>query len=64
MIFEVKHILPEDSPAKTGCMAGSCSFTINWQGPMRPCVVLSEPSVSVFEHDFAKAWEQTNKTVS
>ena len=25
------------------CMAGQCSFTINWQGEMRPCVILSEP---------------------
>lgn len=64
MIFEVEHILPEDGPGKVGCMAGSCSFTINWQGLMRPCVVLSEPSVSVFEHGFAKAWEQTHQTVS
>lgn len=64
MIFEVEHILPEEGPGKVGCMAGSCSFTINWQGLMRPCVVLSEPSVSVFEHGFAKAWEQTHKAVS
>ena len=64
MIFEVEHILPEDGPGKVGCMAGSCSFTINWQGLMRPCVVLNQPSVSVFEHGFAKAWEQTHQTVS
>lgn len=64
MIFEVEHILPEEGPGKVGCMAGSCSFTINWQGLMRPCVVLSEPSVSVFEHGFARAWEQTHKAVS
>lgn len=40
------------------CLAGNCSFTINWQGQMRPCVILSEPSVSVFEKDFAAAWEE------
>ena len=32
--------------------AGNCSFTLNWQGHMRPCVVLSTPSVSVFEEGF------------
>lgn len=63
-IFEVEHILPEDGPGKVSCLAGNCSFTINWQGLMRPCVVLSEPSVSVFEYGFAKAWEQTHKAVS
>lgn len=40
------------------CMAGSCSFTINWQGFMRPCVVLTEPSVSVFEKGFTEAWKE------
>lgn len=47
------------------CYAGNCSFTINWQGEMRPCVVMSEPSVSVFEIGFEKAWnyivEETSK---
>lgn len=39
------------------CLAGNCSFTVNWQGEMRPCVTLSEPSVSVFEIGFQRAWE-------
>lgn len=40
------------------CLAGNCSFTINWQGEMRPCVVMSEPSVSVFETGFDAAWKE------
>lgn len=40
------------------CLAGNCSFTINWQGQMRPCVVMSSPSSSVFEKGFAAAWEE------
>lgn len=40
------------------CLAGNCSFTINWQGEMRPCVVMSEPSVSVFEKGFSEAWKE------
>jgi radical SAM protein with 4Fe4S-binding SPASM domain len=40
------------------CLAGNCSFTVNWQGLMRPCVVLSEPSASVFEKGFAQAWTE------
>ena len=39
------------------CYAGNCSFTINWQGEMRPCVVMSEPSASVFDVGFEKAWK-------
>lgn len=47
------------------CFAGKCSFTINWQGEMRPCVILSKPAVSVFEVGFENAWkyitEETDK---
>ena len=63
-IFEVEHILPEEGPGKVRCYAGSSSFTINWQGMMRPCVILSEPSFSVFEHGFAKAWDMIHTAVS
>lgn len=59
---------PEPAEAKPGhisCMAGQCSFTINWQGEMRPCVILTEPAISVFEVGFEAAWkyivEETRK---
>ena len=55
----------EARPGHISCMAGQCSFTINWQGEMRPCVILSEPAVSVFEVGFEAAWkyivEETDK---
>lgn len=55
----------EDKPGHISCMAGRCSFTINWQGEMRPCVILSEPAVSVFAVGFEAAWkcivEETGK---
>ena len=55
----------ESKPGHIACMAGRCSFTINWQGEMRPCVILSEPAVSVFEVGFESAWkyivEETEK---
>lgn len=63
-----RAVHPEPAEAKPGhmsCMAGQCSFTINWQGEMRPCVILSEPAVSVFEVGFKEAWkyivEETHK---
>lgn len=40
------------------CMAGNCSFTINWQGLMRPCVMLDAPSVPVFGNSFLECWKQ------
>ena len=59
---------PEPAEAKPGhmsCMAGQCSFTINWQGEMRPCVILTEPAITVFEVGFEAAWkyivEETHK---
>ena len=56
-VFEVEHILPDEGPHKMSCYAGSCSFTINWQGNMRPCVILGRPEISVFEHSFQEAWD-------
>lgn len=65
-IYQADHPEPvEEKPGHMACMAGQCSFTINWQGEMRPCVILSEPAVSVFEVGFQAAWEylveETNK---
>lgn len=40
-----------------GCMAGNCSFTINWKGEMQPCVMLTSPSANVFEVGFDAAWK-------
>ena len=39
-------------------MAGKCSFAVNWQGEMRPCVTLNAPSVPVFELGFEAAWQE------
>lgn len=65
-IYQADHPEPvEEKPGHMACMAGQCSFTINWQGEMRPCVILSEPAVSVFATGFQAAWEylveETNK---
>lgn len=65
-VYRADHPEPaEVKPGHMSCMAGRCSFTINWQGEMRPCVILSEPAVSVFEFGFEAAWkyivEETDK---
>ena len=55
----------KEAPVQMACMAGRCSFTINWQGEMRPCVILNKPAFSVFELGFEEAWkwivEETGK---
>ena len=45
-------------PFGFGCKAGTCSFAINWQGHMRPCVLLSEPEVDVLAKGFLPAWDE------
>ena len=55
-IWEEVHILPDEGPAKMHCRAGKCSYTINWQGEMRPCVVMSAPAANVLEVGFDAAW--------
>ena len=40
------------------CMAGVCSFTVNWKGHLQPCVIMDHPYVSVFEEGFKAAWDK------
>lgn len=46
-------------PSPMRCRAGRSSFAVNWQGMMRPCVMLSGPEEPVFELSFLTAWERT-----
>lgn len=50
-----------DYPDCISCMASNCSFAINWQGEMRPCVALEEPSIPVFETGFLPAWRHISQ---
>lgn len=40
------------------CRAGRSSFIVNWQGNMRPCVMMTEPEIPVFEDGFKSSWEK------
>lgn len=44
-------------PQRSSCLAGRCSFMLNWQVKMRPCVILTFPEVDVFENGFDHAWQ-------
>lgn len=57
-MYKVANTLPGDEePRKMNCHAGRCSFAINWQGEMRACTMLPEPSVPVFDVGFKEAWK-------
>ncbi len=40
------------------CQAACSSFAINWQGCMRPCVSLSNPSIPVLKEGLEQSWNQ------
>ena len=43
------------------CLAGNCSFTINWQGMIRPCVMQSTPQANVFEEGFLSGFQKISR---
>lgn len=53
-----RALQPGHYPDGLVCMAGHCSFAVDWRGSMRPCVTLSEPAAPVFEAGFETAWKQ------
>ena len=60
----VESFIRDQSEGRMGCLAANASFTVNWQGEIRPCVTLSEPSFSVFEHGFVNAWNMMREACS
>ncbi|MBQ6859774.1 MAG: radical SAM protein [Clostridia bacterium] len=57
-LYRATHMpMGERVPGRIRCGAGNNAFTINWQGEMRLCVMLSEPRVPVFDMGFEAAWE-------
>ncbi len=60
-LYTIKYYRANENSAKITCYSGKCSFAINWQGYMRPCVILSEPSPSVFTDGVEGCWRQTVK---
>ncbi|MBR3454808.1 MAG: radical SAM protein [Bacteroidaceae bacterium] len=43
-------------PMHFNCNAGRCVFIVNWQGMLRPCIMLDTPSVDVFATGFVEGW--------
>lgn len=47
----------EDSRA-VSCRAGRSSFAVNWQGYLRPCIMVTKPQTDAFSQDFEIAWKE------
>lgn len=63
MLNQVERFIPsEEIECEGTCLAGKCSFTINWQGKMRPCVISTEPEQNVFEVGFEEAWKRVGES--
>ena len=60
-LWMAEHLPEPELPNRMTCLAGSCSYTINWQGQMRPCVVMTSPAADVFELGFDAAWKKIRK---
>ena len=58
MLIDIEQSQPDNEKRGFTCKAGLCSFTINWQGMMRPCVLLKKPEVNVLDEGVLSAWHQ------
>ena len=51
------YVPGEAKEENIACLAGSCSFSVNWKGNLQPCVILQDPHANVFEVGFREAWK-------
>lgn len=49
---------PPNYPETMTCQSCHNSYAIDWQGNMKPCVSLDQPSISVLTNDFHSAWNK------
>ena len=47
----------EQPTERIRCRAGSSTFWVTWDGCLRPCGMMTEPSASLHEMRFANAWQ-------
>lgn len=46
------------------CLAGRCSFSVGWQGDLRPCVMLGACAVPIEKYNVQSAWNEIREKVS
>ncbi len=48
----------ENKPARTmGCLAGRCSYWVDWQGNLSGCGMIDFPKFSLIEYSLEEAWK-------
>ena len=60
-IYLAEHTEEGDAcPGHMTCRAGQSSFVVNWQGMIRSCIVLDQPSYDAFDttDDFMTLWNK------
>ena len=60
-IYLAEHTEEGDAcPGHMTCRAGQSSFVVNWQGMIRSCIVLDQPSYNAFDttDDFMTLWNK------
>lgn len=58
-VEKAEEILPETEESRAfSCRGGRSSFAINWQGHLRPCIMVTQPEVDVRSRDFLSAWDE------
>ena len=63
-IYLAEHTEEGDAcPGHMTCRAGQSSFVVNWQGMLRSCIVLDQPSYDAFDttDDFMTLWNKIVK---
>lgn len=63
-IYLAEHTEEGDAcPGHMTCRAGQSSFVVNWQGMIRSCIVLDQPSYDAFDttDDFMTLWNKIVK---
>ena len=60
VINAVKNYSPGMYDRHISCLAGNCSFTINWQGMIRPCAMQNVPEADVFKEGFQTGWDKVS----
>ncbi|MFR3894378.1 MAG: radical SAM/SPASM domain-containing protein [Merdibacter sp.] len=55
---DVIENLNNKEPRKMTCMAGKCSYWVDWQGNLSGCGMMDIPKIDLQEHSLKDAWQQ------
>lgn len=62
-LAKIVDVQPVENAGADRCRAGKSAFVVNWQGELRACIMMNQPSAPVFEMGFETAWQQIVEAV-